>query len=161
MPLSIPTATPASPPANAAPGAIWVMNGQIVIYNGNNWVPLGNVPEEEQMAEFRVSHKAFNVNTKRLLQRIVGAVEEVTKEFVFQRTSALSRTYDFSQLVEYLDLFMNELHDDKAIVVFNVIGDHRNNHTDAVRQGKMIVEVTYQQYNCLNMTKIVFLIEKT
>ena len=114
MPLVIPTAKPATPPANAAPGSLWVANGLIVIYNGANWVPLGNVPEEEQMAEFRVSHKTFNVNTKRLVQRVVGAVQEVTKEFIFQRSSTLSKTYDFSQLVEYLDLYMHELQDDNV-----------------------------------------------
>lgn len=112
------------------------------------------------MAEFRVTHKAYNVNTKRLVQRIVSTVEESTKEFVFHRNSTLSKTYDFSQLVEFLDLMMTTMCEDKEVVVYDVIGDHRNNPPDAVHKGKIVVEVDFQQYNCLNMTKIVFFIEK-
>lgn len=112
------------------------------------------------MAEFRVTHKAYHVNSKRLLNRIVAQVCEVSQEFVFQRSSSLSKTYDFSQLIEYLDLFMHELCDDKQIVVFEVVGDHRNNNHNDVYKGKICVELSYQQFNCLNMTKIVFFVEK-
>jgi hypothetical protein len=154
----IPTATPAPP--TPAPGSVWLMNGQIVIYSGSQWIPLGNVPEDEPMAEFRVTHKAYHVNSKRLLNRIVAQVCEVSQEFVFQRSSSLSKTYDFSQLIEYLDLFMHELCDDKQIVVFEVVGDHRNNNHNDVYKGKICVELSYQQFNCLNMTKIVFFVEK-
>lgn len=160
MPTTIPTGTPAPPP-NVHPGMVWVLNGQIVIYNGSAWVPLGNVPEEEpEMAEFKVTHKAYNVNTKRLLTYIVTSVEEVTQEYVFQRTSALSRSYDFSQLVEFLDLLMSTMQDDKQITVYDVVGDHRNNADSDLRMGKIKIEVLFKQFNCLNKTKIVFTVER-
>jgi hypothetical protein len=156
----IPTATSGAPPANARPGAIWAINGQIVIYNGIQWVPFGNASDEDPMAEFHVSYKAYNVNTKRLVQRIVDAVDEVVKEFVFQRFHALSKTYDFTQLVEYLELYLRDMYEEKQVIVYDVIGDHRNNHPDDVQRGHIVVEILFQQFNCLNMTRIVFLIEK-
>lgn len=113
------------------------------------------------MADFRISYAATNANTKSLLTYIVKSVEEASKEFVFQRSSTLSKSYDFSQLVEYIDLMMNDLAEDRRIVVHEVIGDHRNNHSEAMRSGKICIEVSFQQFNCLNTTKIVFLVEKT
>lgn len=157
---SILTATPASAPAPVL-GSIWAINGQIVTYNGTQWVPLAPPEEEKSVADFKVSYTATNANTKSLLSYIVKSVDEASKEFVFQRSSSLAKTYDFSQLVEYIDLMMNDLVEDKRIVVHEVIGDHRNNRHDTMRMGKICIEVSFQQFNCLNMTKVVFVVEKT
>lgn len=160
---SILTATPASAPANVAPGSIWAINGQVVTYNGTQWVPLiapQNV-QEKSVADFRITHSALNVNTKSLLTYIVRSVEEASGEFVFQRSSSLAKSYDFTQLVEYIDLMLADLVDDKKIVVYEVIGDFRNNRSDAMRAGRMMIEVYFQQFNCLNTTKITFNVTKT
>lgn len=163
MPLNISTGPPgrgAPAPPNAISGMIWIHNGQIVIYNGTQWIPLGNGTEEEPMAEFRVSHKAHNVNTKRLLKKITTAVEEVVVEYVIQRTSTLSRTYDFSQLLAYLELLMQAMQEDKEITVYNVVGDHRNNDSTNVMLGLINIDVYFQQFNCLNITKIALNLER-
>ncbi len=155
------TATPANAPANARTGALWVVNGQVVTYTGTQWIPLvPPVTKEKSVADFRITYTATNVNTKSLLTYIVKSVEEASSEFVFQRSSTLAKTYDFSQLVEYIDLMLADLVDDKKIVTYEVIGDLRNNHHDAMRAGKMCIEVNFRQFNCLNTTKIVFHVQK-
>lgn len=137
-------------------GMVWAINGQIMIYNGAAWVPVANLPEEEDMADFHVVHKSYNVNSKRLLQRITATVNETAQEFIVQRTSALSRTYDYSNLVEYLDAFMEDLKEENVVVHYDVVGDFRNNDAEDVRQGNILIELTFQQFNCLNLTKVVF-----
>lgn len=112
------------------------------------------------MVEFHVDYKAYNVNSKRLLQQIVQAVEESSREFIVQRTLALAKTYDYEQLVDYLDAYLEELCDDKLVNKYDVIGDFRNNPPQQVQQGKITVEVLFQQFNCLNITKILFTITR-
>jgi len=131
-----------------------------MIYNGITWMPIANLPEEEDMADFRVVYKGYNVNSKRLLQRITATINETVQEFIPLRISALSKTYDYSNLVEYLDAFMDafmeDLKEENVVVHYDVVGDFRNNVAEDVRQGKILIELTFQQFNCLNITKVVF-----
>lgn len=143
-----------------AVGSIGVQSGMIVIFNGIVWVPLGNTPEEEEMAEFEVTHRSRNVNSKRLFQQLVDVVRETTNDFVFQRATALSRTYDFSQLVEYLDMYMGQLQEEKVVARYDVMGDMRNNREYDIRIGKIQVDVEFQQFNCINVTHITFFITR-
>lgn len=160
MPAIIIT-TPISPglPPSAPTGAITVSQGQVMIYNGTMWIPLGTA-QEDAMVDFDVKYKAVNVNSKRLLQRLVDVVTETVPEFVFMRSSTLNRTYDFSQLTAYLDAYMDELCEDKLVNKFDIIGDFRNNKAEAVRKGNIEIEVSFQQFNCLNITKVTFFLTK-
>lgn len=130
-----------------------------MIFNGNLWIPLANI-EEDEMADFQVAYKAHNVNSKRLLQRLVSTVEETSQEFIFQRTSTLSKTYDFSQLVSYLEAYFEEMQEDKVVNKFDVIGDFRNNTMEQMRNGAISIDVRFQQFNCINITNVVFSLTK-
>ena len=112
------------------------------------------------MFKFALTYKAHNVNSKKLLQHIVSNVGEMSEEFIVQHHSKILNTYDFSMLVEYLDLFIAQMVDDKQIVSFDVVGDFRNNDVDDVRSGRIHIDLEFQQYNCLNTTKILFEINK-
>lgn len=130
-----------------------------MIFNGNLWIPLANI-EEDVMAEFQVAYKAHNVNSKRLLQRLVSTVEETSQEFIFQRTSTLTKAYDFSQLVAYLEVYFEEMQEDKVVNRFDVVGDFRNNTIEDMRNGNIQIDVKFQQFNCINVTNILFLLTK-
>lgn len=160
MPTNIATPTPVPGPSltnggSHAVGTVLVTNGQILVYNGTLWVPLGNV-SEETMAKFAITYKARNVNSKRLLQRVVSTVEDTCDEFIVHRSNAINKTYDFSQLVDYLDAYFEELCVDKVVNKFDVIGDFRNNTNDEIKQGKINIEVKFQQFNCINITDVAF-----
>jgi hypothetical protein len=157
MPTSITTPTHGSTPSV---GALTVMGSQIMIFNGHLWVPLVSIQEEDGMVEFNVAYKAHNVNSKRLLQQIVGTVEESSREFIIQRSLAYTRTYDYEQLVDYLDAYFDELCEDKVVNKYDIIGDFRNNQNDQVRQGVINVDVKFQQFNCLNITRVLFTFTK-
>lgn len=108
------------------------------------------------MVEFRLAYKAHNVNSKRLLQQIVHTVEDSAREFVVLRTLAYSKTYNYEQLVDYLDAYFEELCEDKVVNKFDIIGDFRNNPIHSVEKGLISVDVSFQQFNCLNVTQILF-----
>lgn len=112
------------------------------------------------MANFEVTHRSHNVNSKRLLQELTSAVREAANDFVFLRSTAISTTYDFSQLVEYLDMYMGQLQEEKVVVRYDVKGDLRNNREQDVRVGKLQVDLEFQQFNCINVTHITFLISR-
>lgn len=105
------------------------------------------------MDKFRVTYQAHHVNTKRLLDVFIADVNAVVSEFVYHRTS-LSTTYDYSQLVDYITMVLDQMQDLQLITTYDVIGDHRNNDPMDVKQGKIHIQVKYVQFNCLNTTRV-------
>lgn len=131
-----------------------------MIYTGSQWIPTGtNSIKEDSMLKFQVTHKSHNVNTKRLLTKIVDEVGTLVSEYVRPRTT-LIKTYDYSQLIEYLEMVMDQMVEDKEVTTFDVIGDHRNNNYEDVRAGQINVTVQFRQFNCLNVTTVYFHISK-
>lgn len=110
------------------------------------------------MAKFTVTYKCRNVNTKRILQRLVATVVETAEQLVYVRSllGAKTKMHDFSNLVEYLELYFEELLKEKAISTFDVIGDLRNNDQTEMNEGLLKLLVKFKQYNCLNTTEVEF-----
>lgn len=112
------------------------------------------------MAQFDVTYDSRSVNTKRLADRVVLQVKDTAPEFIRLRTTVMSVAYDFSQFTEYLELFMEQLIDEKEIVCFDIVGDLRNNTLEEMGNGRMRLLIEYQQYNCLNITRLNFDIQR-
>lgn len=129
------------------------------MFNGSIWVPMP-VTKEDEMTDFQVTYKAHNVNSKRLLQRFVSTVEETAQEFIVQRSASFAKVYDFSQLVSYLEALLEEMVEDKIVNRYDIVGDYRNNPLEELRNGSIKIEIKFQQFNCINITKIMFLLSK-
>lgn len=112
------------------------------------------------MAHFNVTYKARNVNTKRLLERVVQTVQNTVEEFVYVRTTQFSQPYDFSGVSDYIDMFMEQLVEEHVITTYDVIGDTRNNDLHSMTRGTLVLDLEFQQFNCLNTTSITFEIRK-
>lgn len=132
-----------------------------MIFTGALWIPIAVVsPEEDEMIEFTVSYKTRNVNSKTLLKQFTDLVQEISRDFVIKLHGIHASSYDYTQLVEFLEAYMEDLIDTNIITTFDVVGDHRNNHPHDMSIGKYNLLLKYQQFNCLNVTMIEFTLAK-
>lgn len=155
-------------PKQASTGAAVIPAPILVVGGGNTGFTtwggvIGSTPaaptEESNMAEFTVTCKARNVNSKRLLKQFTNLLIEVSNEFVAPYSYANSLS-DFSQLVEFMEAYMEEMMEKKEIITFDVIADHRNNNMYEMGNGTLNMTIKFKQYNCLNVTLLNFLIVK-
>lgn len=112
------------------------------------------------MAHFNITYTQRSVNSKRLRDRLVTQVADTAPEFIRLRNTIMSATYDFSQFVDYIDLFMEQMIEEKEIIAFDLMGDLRNNSMYEIGEGHLNLHLEYQQYNCLNITKLDFFIQR-
>lgn len=112
------------------------------------------------MAEFVVTHKAWNVNSKRLLQQFSQLMNEIANDFIVQHSTKIYQTYNYSQIPEFLEAYCEDLIGENVITTYDVLGDHRNNPDEDVERGVIRVQVKFVQFNCLNVTTIDFTIRK-
>lgn len=103
--------------------------------------------------------KSRSVNSKQLLQYILGVINEVADDMIMVSHIGAHSILDFDQLTEFLEMFMEELADRKSITTWEVICDHRNNPSIANVNGPIYLTIVYKQYNCLNTTSVDFVIE--
>lgn len=104
---------------------------------------------------FKVVHKARHVNDKKLLSSINQTIDEVANEYIITKSGLIDVTYDYSILVEFLEVyFREELMEKKHILQYDIICDNRNNDPHEVRKGKINLTIKFVQFDCLNTTQI-------
>lgn len=136
-------------------------SGTMMVYTGVLWIPVSVAQTEvEAMAEFRVTHKTRNVNSKAVLKQFTDVFKEIAGQFIVQHRVGVRYTFDYSNLVEFLEVYCQDQAEQKVITTYDVVGDTRNNHHTDMDNGKMLITVKFQQFNCLNTTQIDFLLEK-
>lgn len=162
MPIYIPSGTPAPRPNTIARGSLWTTsNGTMMVYNGVLWIPVTVVQTEvEPMAEFKVTHKTRNVNSKALLKQFTDTFRDIAGQFIMQHRVGLRYTFDYTNLVEFLDVYCQDQIEQNTITTYDVVGDTRNNDPKDMDDGKMLISVKFQQFNCLNITQIDYYLEK-
>lgn len=101
-----------------------------------------------------VTCQSKNVNSKKLLGLIKDTLSQVCDEYIIIRNSIVDHTYDYSQLAIFADLFMEDMAERKLITQYDVLCDERNNDEYDVRRGDIAMEITFRQFNCLNVTTI-------
>lgn len=131
-------------------GNIWVYGG------GTNWVTL--TIDLKMLTTYTIEHKAHNSNSKRLLREIVRVVKEAVPELITRYTYGNTRSYDYEQLQEYVDLYFADLVEDHVVNRYDVICDHRNNTDADGVAGRIHLDIRFQQFNCLNTTSVKFTI---
>ncbi len=112
------------------------------------------------MKPFKVSYKAKNVNSKKLFEQIHSQITSVVNEYITTTRGLLDSSYDYSQLAEFTDVFMEELLQEKAILQYDVICDDRNNDPFVVRKGVINMTIKFVQWDCLNTTQIEYVFQK-
>lgn len=112
------------------------------------------------MVEFVVTHKARNVNSKRILQQFVQLMNEICNDLIAPLSSKLYVSYDYSQVAEFLEAYCEDLIAENVITTYDVYADHRNNPDSEVERGNINIQVQFVQFNCLNRTTIDFFIKK-
>lgn len=105
------------------------------------------------MSEFKVTYKTRNVNSKRMFKEFQTLIEEVCDEYIIHRSSILDKTYDYEELVGFLNMYYEDLVEKNVITQFDVIADKRINEEKNIRDGKIKVLVKFRQTNCLNVTQ--------
>lgn len=103
--------------------------------------------------------KSKNINSKQLYNFIVGTLNEVADDMIVVVHMGAHSIMDYDQLVEFTELFMEELADRKSITTWEVICDHRNNPGIIQINNRINMRVEYKQFNCLNVSSIDFVIE--
>jgi len=104
---------------------------------------------------FKTIHKARQVNDKKLLNAICQTIDEVANEYIITKNGLIDFTYDYSILVEFLEVyFAEELLQNKHIQQYDIICDDRNNDPLEVRKGTIHLTIRYVQFDCLNTTQI-------
>lgn len=162
MPIIVPNGTSTPAPTHIPPGTISMTGGgTLMVFTGALWIPIAVVtPEEDEMIEFNVSYKTRNVNSKPLLKQFTDLVQDISRDFVLKLHGTYASTYDYSQLVEFLEAYMEDLVDTHKITTYDVVGDHRNNLPHEMSMGNYNLVLKYQQFNCLNVTLIEFTLTK-
>jgi len=106
------------------------------------------------MSDFNITYKTRNVNSKRLLKDFKATIEEVCDEYISRQVTLLDKTYSYDELTTFLQMYLDELTEKKAITQYNIIADHRLNNVMDVREGTINVLVTFRQTHCLNVTEL-------
>jgi hypothetical protein len=108
-----------------------------------------------------VTAETRNVNSKKLYSMVKNTVFEVCDEYISIHHAAGTKTYDYTQLSMFADLFMEDLYDKKLITQHDVICDERNNVPGEVSRGRINLELKYRQAHCVNVTSVKFCIQIT
>ncbi|TFH10348.1 MAG: hypothetical protein E4H14_02745 [Candidatus Thorarchaeota archaeon] len=105
--------------------------------------------------EFSVTFTKRNVNSKRILKLVENVIGEVCNEYILCRSTLIDKTYDYTELATFLEMFFYEMIEKGEITHFNIIADHRNNNPMNVRDGKIEVKMQFRQTHCLNVTEVI------
>lgn len=98
---------------------------------------------------FKITHKSRNVNSKRIKNAIVEAVEEAISE--------LFTHHNADAVMSYLDMSFEELLEGGIITSYDMYADERNgNTTEQLSEGNLKIHLKFQQFNCLNFTTFDF-----
>jgi hypothetical protein len=106
-----------------------------------------------------VTAETRNINSKKLLGIVKSTVFDVCDEYITIHHAAGTRTYDYTQLAMFADLFMEDLFDKGLIMQHDVICDERNNDDIAVRNGHICLDIRYRQAHCVNVSRVKFHIQ--
>lgn len=105
------------------------------------------------MAQFKIIKK--HVNSNILFNEISEFIEEGCGDIGVIWSSEAHR----SSFVSLIDEWIGEKAEEGKVEQWNVVCDSRNNKNSAMKKGKYIMDVYYNQYNCLNMTHIRYMID--
>lgn len=141
-------------------GTYSIVKGQVVIGNGTNWINVTTgqiVLEDDDMQQhFDVTYKATNVNSKRLLNEIVNLMDNISNEFIIRNRTTSQPRFEYAAVADFLDAYFDELQTQNVVTVYDIIADFRNNNGKDTHRGIIKVDISFKQFNCLNVTKINF-----
>lgn len=106
------------------------------------------------MSEFKATYVTRNINSKRLLKEIKTVADEVCNEYIYHRSFFSERTFEFEELISFLNMYFADLLEKKTITQFDIVGDARNNKHEDIRLGRINVSIKFRQLHCINVSSI-------
>jgi len=110
----------------------------------------------EQIDPYGTVHiETSGVNNEALTEELITyTIETLTNTFFHDMTEE----HDRDIIIRYHEHFFEVMSDAGYIEQFDIIFDKRNNTKKEMSRGAFAIELKYKQKNCLNYTRVKFLI---
>lgn len=107
-----------------------------------------------KMAKFKL--KVIHSNSKILLTMITTFIGEIIDNYdvIWENNSQRDA------ILEIIDEFLEDLKDNGKLEQWDVICDKRNNNRFTADSGTVLLDITYRQKNCYNITKLLYAVKR-
>ena len=107
--------------------------------------------------KYKFKIKEIHVNSDLLASKIKDIVKE---HFDVMYHADIRQEEDRETFVESMEFELMSMHFNNELVLFKVIFDKRNNKRKDMDRGVFHLEIQYQQWNCINISKLKYVIKK-